>query len=221
MALDDDQILIAAQGFIYIAPVGTTAPATNLIDNLDLNEDSDLSQVTGLTKWVNVGHTSRDDMPEFGFEGGQTNIRGSWQKQRLREVYESDPIADHVVIRLEQWNEPALELYYGKNDSSVSGHFGVSGLFIPTEYALLMVIVDGEANVGFHAPRVSWRREEGIDLSIDNLSTMPVRGSFLDYKQNSLYTWISADLMASGGGSIPGGSGGNSGGGNNGGGSGP
>lgn len=140
--------------------------------------------------WKNIGHTSRDDLPEFGADGGETETRGSWQNASLREVV-TDQAADYCVMRLLQFDADAMELYYGLNKSTTPGVFGVAdGTSVPVEKALFMVIVDGAHRVGFYSPKSSFRREDSIQLAVDEFAAFPVRATFLSHGAPWKYEWI-------------------------------
>lgn len=146
--------------------------------------------------WKTIGHTSRDDMPEFAFDGGDTEVKGTWQKKRLREVATGDPVADSVTINLQQWDATSLELYFGANGSTTPGVFDVSGDFVPVEYAILVIIVDGAARIAFHSSKASIRRDDSVDLPVDEFASLPVKATFLNLGANPLYSWISLDLLS-------------------------
>jgi hypothetical protein len=145
--------------------------------------------------WVNVGHTSRDDLPEFGFDGGKTQMRGTWQRKRLREVESGDPVEDSLKFTLEQWDRDSLELYFGEDAADTNGIFGVSGDFTPVEKAVLVVLIDGDARVGFYAPKAQIQRDASIKMPLDNFAGLPVKATFLNYGTRRLYDWISLDLL--------------------------
>ena len=194
MALNDAAVVSPSVGYLFIAPVGTARPSPAEIDSLNLDTFATLVSAG----WEQIGHTSRDDMPEFGYDGGDTEMIGTWQKKRLREVESGDPVADSVTITLVQFDKLALELYFGKDSSTTSGVFDVDGKFKPVEKALLIVIVDGDTRLGFHASKASIKREEAIDLPVDGLTGLPVKASFLDMTGRPLYSWISEALLGAG-----------------------
>lgn len=143
--------------------------------------------------WINIGHTSRSDLPEWGFEGGKTKLKGSWQKKRLREVEDGEPVEDSVTLSLVQWDEVAMELYFGADASDVEGVYGVSGDFHPVEKGFLVILVDGDARVGFYATKASIQRDAAIKLPLDDLASLPIKATFLNYGSRRLYDWISAE----------------------------
>jgi len=147
--------------------------------------------------WNNVGHTSRSDLPEFGFDGGKTQMRGTWQRKRLREVESADPIEDSLKFTLEQWDRDSLELYFGEDVAETNGVFGVSGDFTPVERSVFVVLIDGDARVGFYAAKAQIQRDSAIKMPLDNFAGLPVKATFLNYGTRRLYDWISLDLLGS------------------------
>ncbi|MGW1740035.1 phage tail tube protein [Nocardia sp. NPDC001965] len=146
--------------------------------------------------WVSVGHTSAEDMPEFGFEGGETEVKRTWQKKALREV-ETEPLADFLTMFLHQFDTNSFSLYYGENASETPGVFGVEGETVQfTEKALFILIVDGPRRVGFYAPKSSIRRDDSIGLPIDEFATLPIRATFVKLGARRLYDWISEKLFS-------------------------
>ena len=150
--------------------------------------------VTGAA-WSNVGHTSRGDLPEFGFEGGDTEVKGTWQNESLREIV-TDPVADYLTLMLHQFDTETFELYYGANASTDPGVFGVpGGTPAPIEKALLIVIVDGTRKVAFYTPKASLRRDDSISLAVDEFASLPVRATFLKHGSSNKFEWIAEGLF--------------------------
>ena len=150
---------------------------------------------TALNGWTPVGHTSRDDMPEFGFDGGDFEVKGTWQNAQLREVT-TEQAADYLTMFLHQFDAGSFELYYGANASATPGIFGVSGgNAVANEKAVLVIIVDGATRIGFYAPKAGIRRDDSIGLPVDDFATLPIRATFLKLGANNLFEWISEDLF--------------------------
>lgn len=190
MALNDDAVLTAAVGYVYTAPVGTAAPAAADLGTLDLEDTSGWTAAG----WDSIGHTSRNDLPEFGVEGGEPEVRGTWQKKKLREITPEDPV-DYLTVYLQQFDEDALALYYGPNVSTTQGVFGVKGGNVTNEKALLVIIEDGDLRIGFHASKASVRRDDSIQLATDEFASLPVRATFLNHEDEPLFSWINEDLF--------------------------
>lgn len=146
--------------------------------------------------WSPVGHTSRGDMPEFGFDGGDSEVKGTWQNESLREVV-TKPIADYLTMFLHQFDTSSFELYYGEDSSDTVGVFGVAnGNVAPIEKAFLVVIVDGDNRVGFYAPKASVRRDDSINLPVDEFASLPIKATFLKYGVSNKFEWVNSDLFA-------------------------
>jgi hypothetical protein len=97
---------------------------------------------------------------------------------------------------LAQFDIPTFELYYGKNSSKTPGVFGVSGgTQAPVEKALFIIIQDGDTKIGFYAPKASIRRDDSIELAVDEFAMLPVRATFLKYGSANKFEWINEDLF--------------------------
>ena len=134
-------------------------------------------------------------MPEFGFDGGDSEIKGSWQNAKLREAV-TDQAADFLTVALHQFDTDALELYYGP-DAAVgeAGVFGVDGEQHVNEKAILVIVVDGTEKVGFYAAKANVRRDDSIELPVDDLAALPIRATFLKMAGRRLFDWINEKLF--------------------------
>lgn len=148
------------------------------------------TEVAKSNGWVQEGHTSREDLPEIGYEGGDSEVKGTWQKKNLRTV-ETDPPVDYVTMKLHQFDMDVMEKYYGKNDSKVANVFGKDNPGTGTvEKALMMVIVDGSFSLAFGAAKASFTRDEAVSLSTDDMSVLPLKATFLKHPGRHLFEWI-------------------------------
>jgi hypothetical protein len=192
MALNDNAVLTAAKGYILRATAETVAPTPAAIAGF-----SPANLPAGYTL---LGHTSRDDLPEFGFDGGDTETKGTWQNEALKEVV-TDPAVEYVTFNLLQFDAEGLALYYGRPNSATAP----DGVYAPdptvaaaaTELGLLIVIVDGTHKVAFQAPRVSVRREDAISLAVDDFGALPLRATILNPATAGLssFSWIDEDVI--------------------------
>jgi hypothetical protein len=155
----------------------------------------DSTVATAPNGWSTVGHTARDDLPEFGYDGGDTEVRGTWQNENLREVV-TQPISDFLTIFLQQFDMQSFELYYGQDASKQAGVFGVKGgTPTPVERALFIIVVDGDTKIGFYAPKASIKRDDSISLATDEFASLPIRATFLKYGSSNIFEWINQDLF--------------------------
>ncbi|GAB3912697.1 hypothetical protein ACFQ1S_06445 [Kibdelosporangium lantanae] len=186
MTMNDNAVVTASRGFIFTATAGTAPPTPSVIDTFKPD--------TTLTGWTSVGHTSDEDLPEFGFDGGDTETKGTWANRALRTVETEAPV-DYVQFSLQQFDSHALEMYYGvQNSSTDPGVFAVrrTAAKLPDQ-ALLIVVVDGPTSIAFYAPRTTIRRQDAIALATDEFGNLPVRATILDDGTGDLLRWISLD----------------------------
>lgn len=186
MALDETEVYIASTGYILLGDPDTAAPT-------DL---ASFDYVNGTAEWESVGHTARDELPEFGYDGGDTENRGTWQNASLR-VVETEAPADYVTFNVHQFNTSLLSLYYRSSGGSTAGRFEVgSNEAFDGRRSLLIVIVDGvNGPIGFHAPRSDIRRNDAISLDTEEFAYLPLRASFLDGSSEGYrFAWISEDM---------------------------
>lgn len=150
---------------------------------------------TPVNGWGPIGHTSRNDMPEFGFDGGDAEVKGTWQNAKLRETVK-ELAADYLTLFLHQFDTDSFELYYGP-DAAVGeeGVFGVDGEQHVNERAFLVVIVDGTEKVGFYAAKASVRRDDAIQMPVDDFAALPIRATFLKMPGRRLFDWINEKLF--------------------------
>lgn len=181
MAFIDDSVLVAATGYIYTAPAGTEADLEGF--------DPENFGITDASEWDPVGYTSEEELPEFGFEGGDSEPKGSWQRKNMRQIVTEAPI-DYVTFRPQQVTPETLEMYYGKNAATEPGRFGINVTGELLERALLIVLKDGDTIVGFTAPKTSIGRDEAIALATDDFANFPVRATVEKMAGKRLFEWI-------------------------------
>lgn len=158
---------------------------------------ANVTRTTTVNGWEMVGHTAEDELPEWGFDGGDTETRGTWQKKVLKEVV-TETAADYVTFRLVQFDDLAFALYYGVPNGGAPGvaEFTVKGTVGgTTEKGLLVVIVDGPEKVGFYSGKSSVRREDAISLATDEFGVLPLRATFLEDANGDYFSWIGGAIV--------------------------
>jgi len=185
MAHVDEAVITPGTGFIFVADPGTARPSEELIESYVAMDDDHFPG------YSSIGHTSRDDLPSFGFDGGDTEVQGTWSNASFREVVTEAP-ADYVTFNALQFDEQVLGLYYGvTTDTPGDGIFEVQESPTTTvNKALLVVIVDGPRRVAFHAASTSIRREDAVELATDAFAAFPLRATFLKISGQPIYSWV-------------------------------
>lgn len=150
----------------------------------------------GITGLTDLGHTDLDEVLAFGSEGGETEVKGSWQNKALREILTSAAIDYLVVKSLQLKDNDVLSLYYGGGDATVVDEFSLPDSPTVQERSLLVVMLDSGGPVGLWVPRAGVRREAEIGVTTDNFTTIPLRMTYLSASGLRRATWIAAGLGA-------------------------
>ena len=159
MALNDNATLIIGSGNYFTAPVGTNVPTDLAAPGVE---------------WENIGHTSLEDILSIESEGGEKTILGTLQNKQLRS--KTSTRTDSFSVVLQQWDTPALKLYYGSNAVAVGdGLIGNPNDPQPTVVAFLAVFVDGENIFAIYCPKVEIFRGDDIEFAdTENLAGLPL-----------------------------------------------
>lgn len=171
MALSDTATLLINGGNFYTAAAGTAAP-------------SSLASVPS-APWVNVGHTSIDDVLAFNTDGGEATSIGTLQKRVLRTSYSTR--VETLNFTLQQWDSASLKLYFGSNLSQVSTTIWWSVPDSPaiTTNAFLAIFVDGSTSFGIYAPSAELYRGDDLEFAVDELSGLPISVKPINYLTNT------------------------------------
>jgi len=175
MALKDNSTLKPNTGRFYTAPVGTALPA-------DLRNPG--------AEWEDIGHTSLEDIVAISSEGGETSTLGSLQNKTLRNS--TTPRVESFGLNLHQFDETALQLYYGSNAKVNGNYVEVPDEPVATERAWLGVLYDGNNDAGFYAAKASIFRSDDVAISdTESLAQLPLSVTPLKMEgATSPYTFI-------------------------------
>lgn len=190
MPQTDSAVQIASVGSIWTGAVGTAVKPT-------------LAQLTTFvtagtvpTGWANLGHTNLNDILAPGQDGGDSEVKGSWQNRSLRTVITSAATDYFVVKSLQVKDNTVLSLYYGGGDASVANEFGVPDSPAATELATCIVMVDGTDPTAIYMPKASWLREDSMEFTTDDFTAAPLRITALKYNTLKRIYWINDALGA-------------------------
>jgi len=163
MALDSTATLVVGAGNFFTAPYVEATPA---------GLPADLAAIGA--PWVNLGHTSLEDIFSVSSEGGEATSLGTLQAKTLRTTY--SPRTETFNLVLQQFDAASLKLYFGANsDLGLDGELQVPLSPTPTVSSFLAVFTDGVNKFGFYAPKAEIMR--GDDLSIsdsESLAGLPI-----------------------------------------------
>ena len=168
MATNDNATLKVGNARFYTAPIGTARPATPAL------------LANPAAEWVEMGNTSLDNIIAMTSEGGTVSTLGSLQNKNLRQSVDSR--TESFGIRLLEWTDKSLRLYYGANAVvTADGAVEVPSEPVPTELAFLVVLEDGENVAGFYAAKSSIFRSDDIAIADSNtLAELPIKVTALN-----------------------------------------
>lgn len=155
MSKDVDEIVVGASGTIWVAPVGTAAPATE-------------TEAPGVG-WVDLGYTSENGVSISDSKTIQTIPVWQLLNPARRIVTERDLSASFV---LRQWSADTVKLAFGGGTITEPDGVGNPGSYKFTppaaadldERALLIDWVDGTKSYRFVIPR--GMATDGVDTNI-------------------------------------------------------
>lgn len=167
MAQIDNAALVAAGGYIFVAPTGTARPET-ILDPTNPG-----------APYESIGHTSLDELPELGRDGDDPTTLGSWQNSKLKVV--SPDVTYSMSFQSVQASSLTYQMYFGAGPAALQadGYFRIPAKPSPQEKALLMIIVDGENFLPMWYPRVSLLGSDAITTSVEQFVSFPITATFL------------------------------------------
>lgn len=196
-----EKVTAVGTGNVVVAGTDPKAGVTVSFVGDKFGKKVDLKGGTGTTAaelslpsgWDPIGHTNNDDLPEFGYDGGDSETKGSWQKKVLRTITTETPV-DYVTIKAIQFDKDTLAYYYGQNASKVANVFGVdSPNGSDVERAILIVLKDGVYSIAFSAAKAGLRRDESISLENDDFASLPIRATFVKHPGRHLFEWTTPE----------------------------
>ena len=167
MPLDDNAPIVAGGGYIFVAEPDTPKPR-RITDPLNPGPE-----------WTNIGHTSREDLPEFGRDGDDPETMGSWQNAKLRQT--TPDITYSVTFQALQASADVYRFYFGADESHVQpdGSVRIPTTPVPQIKALLVILVDGRKFVPLWHPRASLLGSDAVEMATDDFVIFPITATFL------------------------------------------
>lgn len=168
MGVNASRIVVSQMARVYLAPVGTTAPADPVI--------------APAAAWVEVGYFTPDSL-QFSTDPNFEEVQSHQSNYPTRRFQTTD--SGEVQVDLQEWSGANFQAVFGGGTiTEVTGpplHYK----FVPpaigarTEKAALIEIVDGSKHYRLIVPRCE--QSEGVELGFERTSesTLPLRLSLL------------------------------------------
>lgn len=165
MTMIDEALVVAGGGFIYFVEPDTPKP-TRIADPLNPGPE-----------WTNIGHTSREDLPEFGRDGDDPEALGSWQNAKLRMT--TPDITYSVTFQALQASADTYWFYIGAGEDAIQpdGSIRIPATPVPQIQSLSVILVDGKRFVPLWHPRVSLLGSDAIEMATDDFVFFPITGT--------------------------------------------
>ncbi|GEM_PF-2953765 len=166
--INDLALLIPGRGNVLVGAAEAAVPSFASIVAYAANFS------TAIPGFATLGHTDPEDLPEWGSDGGDTEVRRTWERLAVREVT-TDPPVNYFVVKPLQFDNDTMKLYEGGGTYSTPNVFASPSSPAPTVASAIVVYLDGAAVVAEYVPRVSIRKEGAPEHSVDDWSKLPLR----------------------------------------------
>lgn len=164
MALDENEVVVAGTGHLWVAPVGTTLPAPNTDPTADL------------TGFVDLGYTEEDGVTLRGFvEISEFKVWQNTSPVRRSRTSQGREIQTNLV----QWNEASLVAAFGGGTVDTSGSYPTYTFpeagDVLQEYAVVLDWQDGDRNFRLVDPRMNAGLENvETTLNANSMAPLPI-----------------------------------------------
>ena len=164
MALIAAETLAKSAGSLYLAPNPQAAPAV-----ADLGVQATL-EAAG---WVHAGWLHEDGPTLEGFEGDNTKLYGWNAVTAIRSITRvTEPM---IPVSLLQWNVENLQLYFPEASfDEPTQVLSIPESGNPSDKSLLLVIEDGDLEIGVWVSKVTARGGGSFEFPGDGVAPIPV-----------------------------------------------
>lgn len=169
--LNDDALLIPGRGDVLHHAV-----LTNETELPDLDDIVAYAATGALPAgWESFGHCDVDDLPEWGSDGGDSEVKRTWQKEAVREVT-TEAAVDYLTVKPQQFDNATMSLYMGGGDTSAPNRFGAPNAPASTKKAVMIIYIDAlNGAIAEVLPNASIRKGDAQENAIDDFSSLPLR----------------------------------------------
>ena len=170
MGLNPNALILPARGTVFVAPIDTTPPTVPQLDTI-----SPTSPPAG---WECIGHTSKENLPKYGKDGGDANQYGSWWDDAIDTAY--DPVTWNLGFASLQSDALSLGMAFGGGTlDPVAGTFSFGNVdAVPR--ALLVLMVGGVKRRGLYHPNTSITLGDAPEIATDAFFEIPMLAQLLN-----------------------------------------
>lgn len=170
LVLDDTALVVASRGSIFVAAANTAMPAGGINSFAQIMVGK--TPPPTITGWERVANTSREALPEFSVEAGDTTSLGTWDTEKVRTVYGASNIS-WSFRPLQHDADTVIKLANGWAAASGGGAvIGATGWQFAAAYVIC--VFDGTMVSGFYIPNNDSIMTGLPSLSVNAFSEMQV-----------------------------------------------
>ena len=190
MALTSTAVVLPSTGHLLTRPLADTVPVAPTYAEIAAFATDTTDLPAGFT---NYGHS--DTEPEFGSDGGESEVKPTWQDPFFDEVVTSEAIDYFILNSCQVGDAEVLADYYGGGTPG-DKFFDAPGVSALRQREFLLVMMGRRGAVGLWVPRVSVRKEGPIGVATDEYLTLPLRFTFLSRAGAPRLRWLHNNLVA-------------------------
>lgn len=146
------------------------------------------------TGFVDLGHTTQDNVLAWGSDGGDTAVKGSLQNRALKQIVTSEAIDYFTVAAMQLKDNAVLSLYFGGGDVSVADTFSTPDSPTVTNKPVLVVISTDDGPFGVYAKKAGITRDDSLQMPADDFASAPLRFTPLKVTGSPKMQFIAAGL---------------------------
>lgn len=170
LAVKPESLIVASRGTLFVSQPNVALPADGL---------KALAEAVGAAQtpegWERVANTSRENLPTFEVEQGDTKTIGSWDVKAIRTIYE-DGSVKLTFHPMQHDIDTLVRFFHGwPSEDGKGAVMGASGWAFTLGIAV--VIMDGELVSGYHIPNLDAVVTGLPALSLDAFNELTVVGT--------------------------------------------
>lgn len=164
LAIDNDALVVATRGSIFIAPANTPMPAGGLNDFVAHINGASVTP----SGWERLANTSRENLPAFEIEEGDVSQLGTWDNEVVRTVYGTNTVR-YTLSPTQHDKATVAKIVNGWTVSDGAVMAATGWAFTA---AVVIVVMDGPTMSGFYIPNNDARATGLPSLAVAAFSEM-------------------------------------------------
>ena len=170
LAVKPESLIVASRGTVFVSNPNVALPENGLKD-LALS----IGAASSPAGWERVPNTSRENLPSFDVEQGNSKILGSWDVKSLRTVYEDGSVKLSFRV-LQHDPDTMIKFLNGWKTETLEGAVMPASNWAIT-CGLAVVILDGNTVSGYHIPNMDAVVTGLPSLNLEGFAETTIQGT--------------------------------------------